>query len=458
MKNKSKFVCQECGYISITWKGRCPECENYNTFLEEKVLDVKNNDKRSIAGIDSDSQGPVKLNEISPTDYKRMSSGSLEFDRVLGGGFVNKSVILIGGPPGIGKSTIVLQSFNFISKNSIILYVSGEESAEQIKNRAERLRKIYNSDNFIILNETEINSIVNYAVQLKPEYMILDSVQTLYDSNLTSCPGTVSQIKECTYKIVNLSKKLNITSVIIGHVTKSGDFAGPKMLEHMVDTVLYFEGERSNIYRLLRTVKNRFGPTNEIGLFEMTSTGLLEVKDPATYFLAERLPDVSGSTVTATMEGTRPILIEVQALVTDANYSNPRRLANGYNYNRLLMLIAVLEKRAGFNLGFNDIYLNIAGGISVDDAGIDLSTAVSIFSNYKNMPVPADFAFLGELGLAGEVRSVSNIAFRIAELIKFKFNTIIIPFSNNDVIKKLNYSEKINIKPVKKINDVFNLL
>lgn len=457
MKTKTKYVCQNCGNSSIKWQGRCPGCGEFDTFLEEKVLDVKKQNIRTVVADDQPSV-PVKLNQISSNDYSRISSGSIEFDRVLGGGFVNKSVILIGGPPGIGKSTIVLQSFNYISSNNKVLYVSGEESAEQIKNRAERLRKIYNSDNFIILNETEINTVCNHISIIKPDFLILDSIQTLYDSNFSSCPGSVSQIKETTYKIVNISKKMNISAVIVGHVTKTGDFAGPKMLEHMVDTVLYFEGERSNIYRLLRTVKNRFGPTNEIGLFEMTNAGLIEVKDPATYFLAERLPNVSGSTVTATMEGTRPILIEVQALVTDANYSNPRRLANGYNYNRLLLIIAVLEKRSGLNLGFNDVYLNIAGGISVDDAGIDLSTAVSIYSNFKNIPVNSDFAFLGEIGLAGEIRSVSNVSFRINELIKFKFKSIIIPNSNKEVVKKLSLNNNVSVIPVKKLSDVFNLL
>lgn len=457
MKTKTQFECQHCGYISIQWLGKCPECNQYNSFIEQKKYDDKRNIRTNINISDSAGK-PFKISEIETASFKKINSGSKEFDRVLGGGFVNGSLILLGGAPGIGKSTVILQSFNYIAREFKVLYISGEEAPDQIKLRAERLKKIYNPENLIILNETELNNILEIIKELKPNFVVIDSIQTIYDSNLTSAPGTVSQIKECTYKFLNLAKLLNITIVVIGHLTKSGDIAGPRLLEHMVDTVLYFEGERTTSYRLLRTVKNRFGPTNEIGLFEMTSNGLIEVDNPATYFLAERLKNASGSVITSTIEGTRPILIEVQALVTEANYANPRRLANGFNLNRFLMIIAILEKRMGYNLGIFDIYLNIVGGINIEDTGIDLSIAIAIFSNYKNVVINSEFAFLGELGLAGEIRGVSNVNLRVQELINLKFKNIVIPASNLNIVKKIKLDSSVNILPVKEISDTIKLL
>ncbi|HOK40566.1 MAG TPA: DNA repair protein RadA [bacterium] len=458
MKVRTQYQCQNCGYISINWLGKCPECQQFNSFEEYKIIKDKKDIRAHLSVQENVNNKPIKISDIKNDAIERVSSGSKEFDRVLGGGFVKGSIVLLGGAPGIGKSTIILQSFNYISKNYKVLYSSGEEGIMQIKNRASRLKKIYNPENLILYNETEINTLIENIKLIKPEFVVVDSIQTIYDSEFSFVAGTISQIRECTYKLLNLAKLLNITVLIIGHLTKGGEIAGPRLLEHMVDTVLYFEGERTTSYRILRTIKNRFGPTNEIGLFEMTAQGLIEVDNPAIYFLSERLTNISGSTITATIEGTRPIIIEVQALVTTTNFPNPRRLATGLNLNRLLLIIAILEKRLNINLGYNDVFLNIVGGINIDDTGIDLSVAIAIFSNYKNIIIKSDFAFLGELGLGGEVRSVSNINMRILEFVNSGFKNIFIPSSNYNIVKKIKLNNEVKIIPIKELKEVLKYL
>ena len=429
-KNSTIFVCSECGYESSKWLGKCPACNNWNTFYEEKAIPTS---KSTGVSKDKSKIEVVKLNEVKQTETVRIKTGLEELDRVLGGGFVSGSLTLIGGEPGIGKSTLILQICNTIKIDGKILYISGEESADQIKLRADRLK--INKDNLLFLSETDIDN-VEYALEkYEPKFVIIDSIQTMYSSEITSAPGSVSQVREITARIMKMCKMANITTIIIGHVTKDGNIAGPRVLEHMVDTVLYIEGERYFSYRVLRGVKNRFGSTNELGMFEMENEGMVEIKNPSSILISEREGNPAGSIIVVSIEGTRPILLELQALTVPSVFGIPRRNAIGIDYNRLTLLMAVIEKRAGYNLGSQDAYLNIVGGIRVNEPALDLGIVLATVSSFKNKSIGNDVVAIGEVGLTGEVRSVNMIERRIKEAEKMGYKTIIIPQSNKKVLK-----------------------
>lgn len=387
----SIFVCNNCGYESPKWLGKCPACNEWNTFVEEKA--VKNGQTKKVSI--KKAAEVTSLNKIEKKEIVRIKSGFDELDRVLGGGFVNGSLTLLGGEPGIGKSTLILQICDKFKGEGKVLYVSGEESAEQIKIRADRLN--IKNDNIMFLGETDINVIESTIEEMKPKLVIIDSIQTMYSDEITSAPGSVSQVREITAKIMKICKMQNITTIIIGHVTKDGNIAGPRVLEHMVDTVLYLEGERYFSYRILRGVKNRFGSTNEIGMFEMRGEGMCEITNPSSVLISEREEKVSGSVIVASLEGTRPMLVEVQALTSPTVFGLPRRTANGIDYNRLTLLMAVLEKKAGLNLGSQDVYVNVVGGIKINEPAIDLGVVLSVASSYKNIPINDDVVVFGEV-------------------------------------------------------------
>ena len=392
-KSKTIFVCNECGYESAKWMGKCPACNSWNTFFEQKVDKIVENGIKKT----KERQKPKALNSYQGQDVARISTGFAELDRVLGGGIVKGSLTLLGGEPGIGKSTIILQICNKIKGEGKVLYVSGEESAEQIKLRSDRLK--INNDDILFLGETDISIINENIEELTPKLVIIDSIQTMYSDEITAAAGSVSQVREITSQIMRMCKSKGVTTLIIGHVTKDGTIAGPRVLEHMVDTVLYLEGERYFSYRILRGVKNRFGSTNEIGMFEMKGEGLVEIANPSEILISEREDNPSGSCVIATIEGTRPMLIELQALTTLSVFGIPKRTANGLDYNRLAVLIAVLEKRANFNIGGQDIYVNVVGGIKINEPAIDLGIVCVCASSFKNIPIPKDTVIMGEVGL-----------------------------------------------------------
>lgn len=441
-KVKTKFICSNCGYESIKWLGRCPECESWNTFSEEIVESEKEKNKTAVR---RSSFSVSKLKEINSVEADRLKTNIAEFDRVLGGGLMPGSIILIGGDPGIGKSTLVMQAASKIQEK--VLYVTGEESNRQIKLRASRLG--VDSDNFYVLAETEMDNIVCAMEDIAPGVIIIDSIQTMHKSDLDNAPGTVTQIRECTSQLMKIAKSTQQVVILIGHVTKEGMIAGPKVLEHVVDTVLQFEGERHHSYRILRAQKNRFGSTNEIGIFEMHDTGLTEVKNPSEIFLSERDQRTTGSAVTSSMEGTRPILLEVQALVTPSNYGNPQRVATGFDYRRLSILLAVLEKRAGLRLSAANVFLNMAGGVKIDEPAVDLAVCCSIASSLLDRNVDSSYVMIGEVGLGGEIRSISHIDKRIQEAEKLGFSNIIIPRNN---MKSLSSRAGIKIIPVDNLN------
>lgn len=448
-RNVTKYICQNCGYSSVRWLGKCPGCEQWNTFAEEIIPSGKN----KISSHPSlELANLSKINEIDTSSEERIITGISEFDRVMGGGIVNGSVTLIGGDPGIGKSTLMMQVAQRI-KDKIVLYVSGEESSRQIKMRSVRLD--LQSDNVYILSETSLEVIGAVIERLHPEIVIIDSIQTIYRSGLESAPGTITQLRESTASLVQTAKSLQVSFFLVGHITKEGMIAGPKIIEHMVDTVLQFEGERTHAYRILRAVKNRFGSTNEIGIFEMTSLGLQEVKNPSEIFLSGRNAGNSGSSVSASMEGTRPILIEVQALVSSSGYSVPQRTSTGFDYKRLSILIAVLEKKLGIHLSKFDVFLNIAGGIRIDEPSIDLAAAISICSSFKDTAVSPDMLILGEIGLSGEIRTISFIDKRIQEAQKLGFKKVVIPKNN---LKNIKVNGKTEILPVDSIQEAVNII
>ncbi len=421
-KTKSAFFCQDCGHESPKWLGKCPGCHSWNTLIEE--IKVKKSSSSPFSRKASEAN-PKQLNEIQEKDNPKFSLNDSELNRVLGGGVVQGSLILIGGDPGIGKSTLMLQLA--IKENIKILYVSGEESEQQIKMRAERIG-IENQSCFI-LTETNLDAILNHTSSIEPKLIVIDSIQTLHSNQIESAPGSVSQVRECTSQLLRLAKEKNIAILLIGHITKDGSIAGPKVLEHMVDTVLQFEGDRNHMYRLLRTSKNRFGSTNEIGIYEMQNNGLRIVENPSEILVTNSDSDLSGVAISATLEGLRPFLIEIQALVSSAVYGTPQRSSTGYDSKRLNMLLAVLEKRCGFKLGAKDVFLNIAGGIKVDDPGIDLAVSMAVLSSNANLAIPEGIAFSAEVGLSGEIRPVNRIDQRISEVEKLGFKKIII--SNN---------------------------
>jgi DNA repair protein RadA/Sms len=452
-KSSTKYVCQNCGYSSLKWIGKCPECDSWNSFVEEIIhVDKRKASSGSRAGIDLKITNLTKVSDIDVREDKRTVTGINELDRVLGGGIVAGTVILVGGDPGIGKSTLMVQLADKV-RNKVIIYVSGEESQKQIKLRCERLG--FESDDFYILTETNLEIIAAVIDRIRPDIVIIDSVQTIYRNELESSPGSISQLRECTSAVIQIAKAKAISFFLIGHITKEGMIAGPKVLEHMVDTVLQFEGERTHAYRILRAIKNRFGSTNEIGIFEMTGAGLLEVKNPSEVFLSQRNSGNSGSSVSASMEGTRPILIEVQALVSSSGYSVPQRTATGFDYKRLAILIAVLEKKIGLHLSKYDVFLNIAGGIKIDEPSVDLAAALSICSSFKDAPIDPDMLILGELGLSGEIRTISFIDRRIQEAAKLGFKKIVLPKSNLKGLKKDGILELI---PVETIGDAISAI
>ena len=429
MKAKTVFVCNECGYESAKWLGKCPGCGTWNSLVEEisqgKKFEVFAGDSR-----------PVKLQTIEITSEERYKTGLLELDRVLGGGVVKGSLILVGGDPGIGKSTLLLQISDSIGKtNQTILYISGEESEKQIKLRASRLN--VDSDNLYIVSETNMSAIERFIEEVKPSIAVIDSIQTVYKSELSSAPGSVSQVREATASLMKIAKTMNVAIFIVGHVTKEGSIAGPRVLEHIVDTVLYFEGERHHTYRILRAVKNRFGSTNEIGIFEMRDTGLVEVLNPSELMLTGRPKDVPGTVVIPSIEGTRPVLVELQALVSPTSFGMPRRMATGIDYNRVILLMAVLEKRVGLQLQTYDAYVNAAGGMRIDEPAVDLGIVCAIASSFKNKEISSKMAVMGEIGLTGEVRGISFIEKRIQEAYKLGFNTVVIPKDNLSGIKDI---------------------
>ena len=428
---KTVFFCQNCGYDSAKWMGQCPGCREWNSFVEEIVSQgAKKSSGQAAAGSPGGRAGkPVKLSEIDIREDNRVKTGMDELDRVLGGGVVQGSMVLVGGDPGIGKSTLLLQVCKLLSDlGHKILYISGEESLQQIKMRARRIGEF--NENLRLLCETNLETISTTIENEKPEAVIIDSIQTMYNEEISSAPGSVSQVRESTGILMKIAKGSGISVFIVGHVTKDGSVAGPRVLEHMVDTVLYFEGDRHASYRILRSVKNRFGSTNEIGVFEMQERGLVEVKNPSQVMLNGRPTDASGTVVVCSLEGTRPILIEIQALVTKTNFGLPRRTSVGIDYNRVNLLMAVLEKRAGLALGNCDAYVNLAGGMKLGEPAIDLGIVVAIISSYKNRTVDPDTLIFGEVGLSGEVRGVSQAQQRVKEAEKMGFTTCIMPKAN----------------------------
>ena len=420
--NKTMFFCQECGYESSKWQGQCPGCKAWNTFVEEPAQIVK--------GVRTQNSGrelkPVALKEVSLTEQSRVSTGMKELDRVLGGGIVRGSLLLVGGDPGIGKSTILLQVCrNLSAAHHKVLYIYGEESLQQIRMRAGRIGEF--TDDLLLLCETNLEDIRTTIERCKPEMVVIDSIQTMFSGEVTSAPGSVSQVREATSVLLQIAKGLDITIFIVGHVTKEGNVAGPRVLEHMVDTVLYFEGDRHASYRILRGVKNRFGSTNEIGVFEMRSDGLVEVENPSEYMLSGKPQGASGSVVACSMEGTRPVLLEIQALVCHSNFGIPRRTAAGTDFNRVNLLMAVLEKRLGMNLSTCDAYVNIAGGIRMTEPAIDLGIILAIISSFRDKAIADDVLAFGEVGLSGEVRAVSMAEQRVLEARKLGFHQVILP-------------------------------
>lgn len=450
-KNKStSFFCKECGYEASKWLGQCPGCKEWNSFVEEPVIKKGAATIKTIKNVEE----PTKLKDISLEMDKRISTNIEELDRVLGGGLVNGSLVLVGGDPGIGKSTLLLQVCrNLSNSGKQVLYVSGEESLKQIKIRAERIGEF--GDNLSLMCETNLTAIEETIKKYKPDVVVIDSIQTMFNEEISSAPGSVSQVRESTNIFMQLAKGLSISIFIVGHVTKEGVVAGPRVLEHMVDTVLYFEGDRHASYRILRGVKNRFGSTNEIGVFEMQENGLNEVKNPSEYMLNGKPEDASGSVIACSIEGTRPILIEIQALVCRTNFGIPRRTAAGTDFNRVNLLMAVLEKRIGLQINDCDAYLNIAGGIKLNEPALDLGIIMAIVSSYKNTIIDSKTIVFGEVGLSGEVRAVSQAESRISEAKKLGFDTCILPESS---LKSIKDKAGIKLIGVRNVSEAINLI
>ena len=448
-KNRSKtvYLCSSCGADFPKWNGQCPACNEWGTLSEYKVSN--NNSSRS----NGERKETHTLEAIlHQEEVKRISIGIKEVDRVLGGGVLSGSMILLGGSPGIGKSTLALQTLSSFKQN--VLYASAEESEEQIALRAKRLNVL--SSNIHLSSENRIDEILNQVLLLKPQLLIIDSIQTIFSENLDSLPGSVSQIRECGQKLLQLAKDEKIAILVIGHVTKEGVIAGPKMLEHMVDTVLYLEGDERNDHRILRSVKNRFGTTNEVGIFQMTTIGLEEVKNPSELFLAERRNDITGSTIFPSLEGTRPILVEIQSLVSNANFSTPQRNVNGFDFKRLSMLIAVLEKRMGYKMGMKDVFVNLVGGLKINDPAADLSVITALASSEKDQLIKDSYVLIGEVGLGGEIRSVTRLEERINESFALGFTNIVAPKSSINRLKK--NPQNVKLHPISHVLEAFNLI
>ncbi len=448
-KLKSRFVCQNCGHESVKWLGKCPGCEQWNSLIEE--LD-EFHASQSIIVTDGHSKAQ-RIDEIPPQISERQTTGLSECDRVLGGGVVPGTLVLIGGDPGIGKSTLLLQlAWSLAEKGQTVLYVSGEESATQLKLRAERLGTTHRD--LYVLAETDLDIAIHAVEKIQPGFLIIDSIQTVFRRELSSAPGSVAQVRECTGALLRLAKSLNIATFIVGHVTKDGVLAGPRMLEHMVDAVLYFEGDRHHMYRVLRAVKNRFGSTNELAIFEMKEEGLVEVPNPSEMFLAERIHEVPGSAVVAALEGSRPLLLEVQALVAPTGFGTPRRMATGADYNRMNMMLAVLERRIGLHLGTSDAYVNVAGGVRIDEPAVDLGMALALVSSFRDKPLGQGDVFIGEVGLTGEVRTVSRLEQRVREAQKLGFCRCFVPAQGLNSWKNKG---SIEVVGVMSISDVMGM-
>lgn len=449
---KSIFVCSECGYEAPKWYGKCPGCGEWNT-MEEEIRDTAPTTSKSSGSSSGSSLKPVRMREIDTAEEERYLTGMGELDRVLGGGIVKGSLVLISGDPGIGKSTILLQICEHLGRILKILYVTGEESRRQIKLRASRLG--VDSDNLYVLANTDLRSILNTVETEKPDLLMVDSIQTMSLSDLSSSPGSVSQVRECTNAILHTAKTLDIPALVVGHVNKEGAIAGPKVLEHIVDAVLYFEGDKQHSYRILRAEKNRFGPTGEIGVFDMDDSGLKEVPNPSVMMLSGRPENVSGTAVTCVMEGSRPLLAEIQGLVTTTGFGNPRRMSTGFDYNRMALLIAVLEKRAGYFFSNLDAYVNIVGGLHIDEPAVDLAVSVALISSLKNKEIDSGTIVFGEIGLTGEIRTVTNSEKRISEAARLGFKRCILPYYNLKSIDVNKYPE-IEIIGVKTVNQAFD--
>ena len=450
-KTKTHFVCQSCGYQLPKWLGRCPGCQEWNTFVEERIIEEKE-PQRDILGLES-SAVPVPLTEIKGEEKERLTIGMGEFDRVLGGGIVLGSLVLVGGDPGIGKSTLLLQAMNQLaSSGAKVLYVSGEESLQQTKMRANRLGVA--SAQLFVVSETSLEKILQDIQSLRPSAVVVDSIQTIYSTDLPSTPGSIGQVREASSRLLYLAKHLGIPIFLIGHVTKEGFIAGPKVLEHMVDTVLYIEGEANQAFRILRAVKNRFGSTNEIGVFEMKDSGLVEVANPSEYFLSERVQHASGSVVMPCIEGSRPILIELQALVVATHFGAPRRTAQGVDASRISLMAAVMEKRLGLHLLSHDIFVNIAGGMKVEEPGVDLGIIASIASSFRDKLIDPEIVVFGEVGLGGEVRGISQPEVRVKESSRLGFRRCLLPKQNQDKMKGIQGIELIGVRTIQEATKI----
>lgn len=451
MKSKTVYICRECGYQSAKWLGKCSACGGWNTMDETFAKEEKK--AASTAKTAAVLKKVSSLKQIETDNEVRYTTGLSELDRVLGGGLVKGSLVLVGGDPGIGKSTLLLQICNSLALSKKILYVSGEESERQIKLRAQRLR--VTCDNVYIVSETDVASILEYINQIEPEIVIIDSIQTMNCEEITSAAGSVPQVREATNAFMKIAKSRDISMFIVGHVTKDGALAGPRVLEHMVDCVLYFEGDRQMTFRILRAVKNRFGSTNEIGVFEMANTGLIEVENPSKMLLEGRSENNSGSSIVCTMEGSRGVLAEIQALVTPTGFGNPRRMSSGIDINRVILMIAVLEKRAKVSLSNYDVYVNVAGGLRIDETAVDLGLCAAIVTGKKDIQIPEDLVFIGEVGLGGELRGISQLEKRLSEVAKLGFKTAIVPSQS---MRGVTVPKDLNVIPVKTVYEALSKL
>ncbi len=452
-KTQTRYVCQQCGRVAASYMGKCPQCGSFNSMVEEVVHDESSQKTKAVRGLTGRSV-PRPIGDVSADAEDRIHLPIGEFARVLGGGIVPGSIVLVGGDPGIGKSTLMLQMTMEMANQKRVLYVSGEESERQIKMRAVRLNGTRDlPKDLLLVTETNLEVILNHINETRPDLLIIDSIQTVYLSELDSSAGSVSQVRECSSRLRELAKTSGISVFVIGHVTKEGAIAGPRVLEHIVDTVLYLEGDRFQAYRLLRSVKNRFGATSEVGVFEMREGGLIEVPNPSEAFLAERMVNAAGSSIAVTMEGTRPILVEIQGLTSPTQFGNARRTANGVDFNRLLLIAAVLTRRAGFKLGEQDIFVNVVGGLQIDEPAADLAIAVAIASSWRDIPVKADAVLIGEIGLAGELRMPGQMPARLREAAKLGFKTAIVPKA---LRKSEAYPKGIEVIEVRSVHEALN--